>query len=114
VAFKSAVANVSFDFDYAAPLNIKTLESIGEITIENLTGFTGLSTAQATQVASYSSLSAALGYVAGLNTANVVFTFQGDTYIYGDVLNNNALDSNDVVVKIAGSTNVAAVLALLN
>ena len=112
-------ALLSVNFDLNAKVSVPYVidlptQSIGEIYVGGIGDFIGLSAFDQQAVQNLSSFDEALNYVAKLNTANVVFSYRGDIYIFGDLLDNNVLNANDLLIKIVGSSNVNEILSFLN
>jgi hypothetical protein len=112
-------ALLSVNFDLNAKVSVPYVidlptQSIGEIYVGGIGDFIGLSAFDQQAVQNLSSLDEALDYVAKLKTANVVFSYRGDIYIFGDLLDNNVLNANDLLIKIVGSTRVNEILGFLN
>ena len=89
-------------------------EAIKEIYVGGIGSFVRLTSLNQREVEAALSLDRALEIVAKLNTPNLVFTYKGDTYIFGDLLDNDVLNANDLLVKIVGTTKVARIIDLLN
>jgi len=59
-------------------------------------------------------LNDALAYMATHGQNGDVFQLNGDTYAYYDIGNNGHVDGTDLLIKIVGVTDTAAITTILN
>jgi len=115
VTYDNAIAGVTFSptATVASPYEITNFASGSDLTITGATTFLKLSGSEASTAAT-GTLTEALMYVAGLDKEYVVFTKDSNTYVYGDLGNNNQRDNNDLLVKVVGSVDLDTLVNLLN
>jgi hypothetical protein len=98
----------------ANPFVIADYDALSDFSIEGITGFVGLTNGQMSVVSGLSDLDDVLTYLASLEDDNLVFEFDGNTYVYSDIGGNDELDNDDLLVILMDENNSGEVITDLN
>ncbi|MBF0235744.1 MAG: hypothetical protein HQK65_22315, partial [Desulfamplus sp.] len=115
-ALDNAITNITFNPDATVltPYVISDFASGSDLNVIGVTSFVKLSAGDAAIVANAANLPTALEFLAALNTEYIVFAYNNNTYVYGDLGNNNQVDNNDLLIQLVGTQNLDSLLSALN
>ncbi len=108
----SALDALSFtpDATVGNPFVVPIYDNLSNLHALDVGVLNALTSAETTALGSATDYHEALTYVAGLDTDNVAFEFNGDTYIYSDAGSNDQADTTDLLIILENHTDVNQVI----